>query len=78
MSTEKTNAPTEGRSAVVKCGSFARQRIAAAHRMEPLDCGCRDPWFCQCHHRPHVSLEARLAADRHLAAAGLAPVRRTA
>lgn len=78
MTTEKTNAPTGGRGAVVKLGSFARQRIAAAQRMEPLDCGCRDPWLCTCHHRPHVSLEARLAADRHLAAAGFAPARRIA
>ena len=78
MNSEMTNAPTGGRDAAVKCRSFARQRIAAARRMEPLPCRCRDPWFCDCHRNHHISTEARLAADRHLAAAGLAPKKEAA
>jgi hypothetical protein len=26
-----------------------RRRRAAAQRMPPLDCGCRDPWPCRCY-----------------------------
>ena len=77
MTTKRTNAPTEGRSACWNLGGSIRNRIAASRRMEPLDCGCRDPWLCHCY-RPHIRLEARLAADRHLAAAGLAPRREAA
>jgi hypothetical protein len=27
-------------------------RRAAARRMVPLDCGCRDPWLCRCTQSP--------------------------
>lgn len=79
MTPTKQNAPTGGRSACeMNFGGFIRNRNAAARRMEPLECGCRDPWLCRCHGDKHVSTEARLAAELHLAAAGLAPTRRTA
>lgn len=29
-----------------------KRRHAAAHRSEPLDCGCRDPWTCRCTEPP--------------------------
>lgn len=73
MTTEKRNAPTEGRGACVNFRGFARQRIAASHRMTPLQCGCRDPWLCDCRRSTYIRPEARLAAAQHLAAAGLAP-----
>lgn len=71
MTSGMTNAPTGGQGAVVKCGSFARQRIAAARRMEPRACGCRDPWLCQCRQTNVIRPDAILAAHRHLAALGL-------
>lgn len=73
MSTEMTNAPTEGRGAVENLAGFARQRTAAALRLEPLYCGHRDPWLCDCQRSTYIRPEARLAAAQHLAAAGLAP-----
>lgn len=75
MSIEMTNAPTEGRSAVENLAGFARQRSAAARRMEPLTCGCRDPWLCRCRETTIVRPEAIIAASGHLAAHGLAPRR---
>lgn len=78
MNSEMTNAPTWGRGAVENLAGFARQRIAASLRLEPLTCGHRDPWFCDCHRNHHISTEARLAADMHLAAAGLAPKKEAA
>ena len=78
MTTEKQNAPTGGRSACVNFAGFARKRIAAARRMTPLHCGHRDPWLCDCQRSTYVRPEARLAADQHLAAAGLAPRREAA
>lgn len=73
MTTEKQNAPTGGRSACVNFAGFARQRTAAALRLEPLHCGHRDPWLCDCQRSTYIRPEARLAAAQHLAAAGLAP-----
>lgn len=78
MTAEMHSAPTGGRDACVNFAGFARKRIAAARRMEPLPCGCRDPWLCHCHRNHHISTEARLAADMHLAAAGLAPKKEAA
>lgn len=75
MNAEMHNAPTGGRSAVENLAGFARQRIAAAHRMEPLQCGCRDPWLCQCHRTSIVRPEAIIAAADHLARHGLSPRR---
>ena len=75
MTTEKTNAPTEGQSAVENLAGFARQRTAAALRLEPLHCGHRDPWLCDCQRSTYMRPEAVHAAHQHLAAAGLAPRR---
>ena len=75
MTTEKRNAPTEGRGACVNFAGFARKRIAASYRMTPLDCGHRDPWLCDCQRSTYMRPEAVHAAHRHLAAAGLAPRR---
>jgi hypothetical protein len=51
---------------------LARRR-RAAHRLEPLPCGCRDPWSCT--HRLEELDDARLdaaeAARQHLARLGL-------
>lgn len=69
------NAPIEDRSAAEKSANFARQRITHARRLTPLDCGCRDPWTCPRRPRPQPSIEAKLAADAHLSALGLAPRR---
>lgn len=73
----KQNAPTEGRSACVNFAGFARQRIAASRRMEPMPCGCRDPWLCRCRDTPVMRPDAIIAASQHLSGHGLAP-RRTA
>lgn len=75
MNAEMQNAPTGGRGACVNFRGFARQRIAASHRMEPLDCGCRDPWLCRCRATGIVRPEAIIAAADHLARHGLAPRR---
>jgi hypothetical protein len=57
-------------------GQLARRRDAA-HRCEPLECGCRDPWLCRCHDgvRPvtELQLDGWSAAALHLLDNGLTP-----
>lgn len=53
-----------------------QRRRQAAHRLEPLPCGCRDPWIC-----PHgrtalndVELDGWEAACAQLAGLGFPPL----
>lgn len=49
------------------------RRRAAAQRMVPLDCGCADPWPCQCTQPPlseHALDSWRATAEYLLANAG--------
>ena len=52
-------------------------RRQAAHRLEPLPCGCLDPWPCH-HRRPEplddVTLDSWESAAAQLASLGLPPV----
>jgi hypothetical protein len=56
-----------------------RRRIAAAQSV-PLDCGCRDPWLCDCTENLFGRdgfdrwVEAGAAAARHLLARDLTPM----
>ena len=52
---------------------YDRRRLAA-HRLVPLECGCRDPWICPHGRQERVSDNALAGwerAARHLAALGL-------
>ncbi|ABM13323.1 hypothetical protein [Mycolicibacterium vanbaalenii] len=55
---------------------LARRRDAA-HRSEPLECGCRDPYTCYCREQVQRLTEHRLdgwsAAALHLLGIGLTP-----
>lgn len=50
-----------------------RRRRAAEHRTQPLACGCRDPWLCDCDTDAFVSdvqADAVIAAAETLLALG--------
>ncbi|MEZ0339784.1 hypothetical protein ACAG25_07345 [Mycobacterium sp. pV006] len=53
------------------------RRRDAAHRSEPLACGCRDPWLCQCRDGVQQVTDHQLdgwsAAALHLLDNGLSP-----
>ncbi|QFS91519.1 hypothetical protein FIV07_12190 [Mycobacterium sp. THAF192] len=51
------------------------RRRTSAHRSEPLDCGCRDPW-CRCTEPPlsDHAIDGWRAAALHVLACGRAPV----
>lgn len=51
--------------------AYCRRRGAAAARLEPLGCGCSDPWRCTCRRAPEPNPEAILAAVLVLHAAGV-------
>lgn len=53
-----------------------RLRRAAAQRVAPLDCGCRDPWPCRCSDPPlsEAALDGWAAAARHVLASGQVPL----
>lgn len=56
--------------------STARRR-QAAHRCEPLDCGCRDKWTCRCDDNPEPTpqlTEAAITAAEYLQHHGLPPI----
>lgn len=66
MTNTKQNAPTRGRGACEwNLGRFTRNRSAAAARLAPLPCGCRDPWISACR-RPTMTAESILASVVHL------------
>jgi len=53
-----------------------RRRRDAAHRSVPLDCGCRDPWPCDCTDPPLSDrmIDAGKAAAEHLLCRGHTPI----
>ena len=53
-----------------------RARRAAARRLVPLDCGCRDPWPCRCTCTPlsQWALDGWRDAAAHLLDTGWMPV----
>jgi hypothetical protein len=52
-----------------------RRRRDAALRLEPLVCGCRDPWPCRCHdyEQSDVQFDAYQDAAQHLMELDLSP-----
>ncbi|MDX1880092.1 hypothetical protein SBE55_20015 [Mycolicibacterium sp. 141076] len=65
----RTQAPQDVRSLI-------RRRRDAAARSQPLDCGCRDPWACDCTDPPLTDrwVDASASAARHLLAQGHTPL----
>ncbi|PEG58592.1 hypothetical protein CQY21_21580 [Mycolicibacterium boenickei] len=52
------------------------RRRKAAHRCQPLECGCQDPWICRCHD-PELTdqqIEAAINAAELLLQHGLMPL----
>lgn len=53
-----------------------RRRHTAARRVEPLHCGCPDPWPCRCTEPPLSEnvIDAGRDSALHLLSAGLVPL----
>lgn len=53
-----------------------KRRHAASLRLLPLDCGCQDPWHCQCSHLPLTqrAIDAGRDAALHVLESGHTPV----
>ena len=56
--------------------SQLKRRRAAAHRSNPLHCGCRDGWTCRCTEPPlsEHALDGWRDAAQHVLAAGRMPL----
>lgn len=67
-----TNQPRSAHHYIAAC----RRRRDASYRVEPLDCGCRDPWTCRCHDSQPSERMTDAAADaaEYLLHHGLPPI----
>ncbi|MCU1615953.1 MAG: hypothetical protein JWO98_3493 [Frankiales bacterium] len=56
--------------------SQMKRRREASRRMEQLDCGCRDPWGCDCSQPPlsQKMIDAGRDAALHLLDTGMVPM----
>lgn len=68
--------PTSNHTVSLDLTALDRRR-KAAHRCEPLECGCRDSWTCWCHDNPELTdrqIEAAINAAEYLLAHKLPPL----
>lgn len=67
--------PTTNHTLSLDLSALDRRR-KAAHRCQPLECGCRDSWTCRCHDNPELTdrqIEAAIDAAEHLLSHQLTP-----
>jgi hypothetical protein len=69
------SAPTDTPHGTAMLRQLKRRR-AASRRTVPLDCGCSDPWPCQCTELPlsRAAVDGWRDAARHVIATGQIPV----
>jgi hypothetical protein len=67
---------TQRRQQNISLAAMCARRRAAADRMVPLDCGCRDPSPCRCTAPPlsHVALDGWRDAALHVLDSGAMPL----